>query len=211
MAMNDPLLEAIVEELVASHGAHTILLYGSRADGSASAGSDYDIAAFAPVERRIRVTRREGESFLDVFVYPEGELESTPVEFLKLVGGRVLIERGEAGRRLLERADRLLETGPEPLPADERRALVDWAQKMLVRMQRGDAEGDYRRAWLLMDLLPDYFQLRGLWYRGPKKSFAWLADHDPAAHAAFLEALAPGAADESIRRLVDCVLSGQAG
>ncbi|MBS1201456.1 MAG: nucleotidyltransferase protein [Proteobacteria bacterium] len=207
--MNDPLLQAIVDELVASHGAHTIVLYGSRADGSASAGSDYDIAAFAAIERATRITRPVGDTFLDVFIYPEAQLETTPVEFLKLVGGRVLVERDDAGRRLVERADRLLQAGPEPLPPDERRALQDWARKMLVRMQRGDAEGHYRRAWLLMELLPDYFQLRGLWYRGPKKSFAWLAGHDPVAHAAFLAALTPGAPDEAIRALVDAVLSGQ--
>jgi predicted nucleotidyltransferase len=209
--VNDPVLSAIVDELVASHGAHTIVLYGSRADGSASAGSDYDIAAFAGIGRTTRITRPVGDAFLDVFVYPEEQLESTPEDFLKLVGGRVLRERGDAGRRLIERAERLLERGPEPLPPDERRALGDWAQKMLVRMARGDAEGDYRRTWLLTDLLPDYFQLRGLWYRGPKKSFAWLAEHDPATHAAFQAALASGAQDAAIRTLVEAVLSGQDG
>lgn len=209
--MSDPLLAAIVDELVASHGAHTIVLYGSRADGSASAGSDYDIAAFAGIGRTMRITRPVGDTFLDVFVYPEEQLASTPDEFLKLVGGRVLREHGDAGRRLIERAEGLLKRGPEPLPPDERKALSDWAQKMLVRMTRGDAEGDYRRIWLLTDLLPDYFRLRGLWYRGPGKSFAWLAEHDPAAHAAFLSALAPGAQDAAIQRLVDTVLSGQDG
>ena len=209
--MNDPFLQTVVDELVFAHGAHTILLYGSRADGSADAGSDYDIAAFAAIGRTTRITRQEGAAFLDVFVYPEEQLESTSTEFLKLVGGRVLRERDDAGRRLIERAESLLARGPEPLPPDERKALGDWARKMLVRMQRADAEGDYRRAWLLMELLPDYFQLRGLWYRGPKKSFMWLAEHDPPAHGAFLAALAPGAQDSAIRALVDAVLSGQDG
>ena len=204
--MSDDLLEAIVGELVTSHGAHTIVLYGSRADGSAGPGSDYDIAAFAAIDRTVRITRQEGDVFLDVFVYPETQLESSSADFLKLAGGRVLCERDDAGRRLVSRSERLLEEGPDPLPPDERSALRDWARKMLVRMQRGDAEGDYRRVWLLTELLPDYFQLRGLWYRGPKKAFAWLAGHDPAVHGAFVAALAPGASDEVIAGLVERVL-----
>jgi len=203
---DDDLLETIVAELVASHGAHTILLYGSRADGSAGPASDYDIAAFAAIERRIRITRQEGEAFLDVFVYPEQEMESTPAEFLKLAGGRVLRERDDAGRRLIERAAGLLEAGPDPLPEDERSALRDWTHKMLRRMRRGDAEGDYRRVWLLTELLPGYFQLRRQWYRGPKKALAWLAGHDPVVHEAFVAALAPGAGDATIGALVELVL-----
>lgn len=204
--MNDDLLDGIVAELAASHGAHTILLYGSRADGSAGPASDCDIAAFAAVDRTIRITRQEGETFLDVFVYPEQQLESGADEFLKLAGGLVLREREDAGRRLIERAGRLLEAGPDPLPADERAALRDWARKMLLRIRRGDAEGDYRRVWLLTELLPDYFRLRSLWYLGPKKALAWLADNDAAVHAAFVAALAPGAGDAALAALVDRVL-----
>ncbi len=204
--MNDDLLDGIVAELVASHGVHTILLYGSRADGSAGPASDYDIAAFAAVDRTIRITRQEGETFLDVFVYPEQQLDSNSEEFLKLAGGLVLREREDVGRRLIERAGRLLEAGPDPLPADERAALRDWARKMLLRIRRGDAEGDYRRVWLLTELLPDYFRLRGLWYLGPKKALVWLAAHDPAVHDAFVAALAPGAGDGALAALVDLVL-----
>lgn len=204
--MNDDLLDGIVAELADSHGVHTILLYGSRADGSPGPASDYDIAAFAAVDRTIRITRQEGETFLDVFVYPEQQLDSNSEEFLKLAGGLVLREREDVGRRLIERAGRLLEAGPDPLPADERAALRDWARKMLLRIRRGDAEGDYRRVWLLTELLPDYFRLRGLWYLGPKKALVWLAAHDPAVHDAFVAALAPGAGDGALAALVDLVL-----
>lgn len=71
--MNDPLLQAIVDERVASHGAHTVVLYGSRADGSSSASSDYDIPAFAAIGRTTRIRRPVGDTFPDVFVHPEGQ------------------------------------------------------------------------------------------------------------------------------------------
>lgn len=36
--------------------------------------------------------------------------------------------------------------------------------------------------------------------QGPKESFAWLAAHEPAAHAAFEQALRPGASPEARAR-----------
>lgn len=206
-----PSIQAIVDELVASWGAHTILLYGSRADGSAGPDSDWDIAAFADLPDVVRITRPFEATFLDVFVCPESQLETPTPEHLKLVGAVVLMERDGAGQRLLHRLDDLLSAGPAALPADELQARRDWARKMLVRIRRGDAEGHYRRAWLLMALLEDYFALRGLWYRGPKKSLSWLSRHDPAAHAAFVAALEPGAPYDAIAALVDIVLAGQTG
>jgi hypothetical protein len=76
---------------------------------------------------------------------------------------------------------------------------------MLGRAEHPDIEADYRRAWLLMALLEDYFALRHLWYLGPKRSFRWLEAHEPRVHAAFREALRPGADVDAIRRLVGVV------
>lgn len=206
-----PAVQAVLDELVASWGAHTILLYGSRADGSAGPDSDWDIAAFADVPQVVRITRPIEAGFLDVFICPDSQLDAPTPEHLKLVGAAILLERDGAGQRLLRRLDDMMSAGPETLPADELQARRDWARKMLVRIRRGDAEGHYRRAWLLTALLEDYFALRGVWYQGPKKSLAWLSRNDPAAHAAFVAALAPGAPDEAIVALVDAVLAGQTG
>jgi hypothetical protein len=95
--------------------------------------------------------------------------------------------------------------GPEKLPDDEIAALKVWAWKMLDRAAASDIEGDYRRTWLLMALLEDYFAIRHRWYLGPKRSFQWLAANEPQAHAAFREALRPEADLEAIRRLVEVV------
>src|SRR5918912_96565 len=42
---DDPLVPLIVQELVARHGARTVLLYGLRAKGTARPDSDYDVLA----------------------------------------------------------------------------------------------------------------------------------------------------------------------
>src|SRR4051794_38471595 len=74
----------------------------------------------------------------------------------------------------LEGIAKLFQAGPKKLPADEIEARKTWARKMLARARQGDTEGDYRRSWLLMALLEDYFVIRGDWYHGPKKALRWL-------------------------------------
>lgn len=202
---SDAILDAICDELVAAHGVHTILLYGSRADASANADSDYDIAAFGPVAKEFRVARVLHGAYLDVFVYPADALAAPGVEFLKLRGSRIIRQRGTDADDALATLNAVFDRGPELLPADEIEARKVWAHKMLARMQRGDPEGHYRRSWLLMALLEDYFQLRGLWYLGPKKALRWLQQADPATHAAMVQALAPGAGDDAIAALVQRV------
>lgn len=203
---DDRFITQVCEDLRASHAAHTILLYGSHADGSASADSDYDLAAFAPIDTSFRIARVVQGRYLDAFVYPEALLLAPDEDLLKLREGRVLLERGSAGRALLNRLDAIYARGPTPLPADEIEARKVWAHKMLARMTRGDAEGHYRRVWLLWALLEDYFHLRGQWYEGPKRALRWLLQADPQTHDAMRLALAPNASDEAIASLVHRVV-----
>lgn len=197
-----PLLARIRDELVQRHRAHTILLYGSRANGTEQPDSDYDIAAFAPIDVLWRDTRAIDGQFLDVFLYPEAVLTNPSVEYFKLRGSAILLQRGNAAIEFLHALNALHEKGPPPLPEDERAVLKNWARKMSVRLKRNDIEGNYRRVWLLTALLEDYFQLRGHWFEGPKRSFLWLAEHDRPTLAAFDRALLPNAPDEAIEALV---------
>jgi len=200
---SDPLLTTLCQDLQTRHGAHTLLLYGSRADGSAGPDSDYDLAAFAPVERELRDARWVNGAYLDAFVYPDAVLGDTPGrDLLKLRGCRVLLQSDNAADALLRRIDALHAQGPAPLPPDEIATTRAWAHKMVLRARRGDAEGDYRRAWLLTALLEDHFTTRGQWFEGPKKALRWLAEHEPATHAAFCAALQPGASLDEIAALV---------
>lgn len=202
-----PLLRTLCEELTRDGSNHTLLLYGSRADGSADEDSDYDIAAFGPRDRTVRDTRVIDDAFLDVFLYPESALSQPSPEWLKLRGSVVLAQRGQEADAFVQALGALFVQGPPTLPADEISARTTWAWKMAARMERGDAEGHYRRAWLLTSLLEDYFALRGLWFEGPKKSLQWLRRHDAPASSALEAALQPGASPEIIRLAVALVAS----
>lgn len=186
-------LAPLVATLCQTHGAHTALLYGSLADGSAGPDSDIDLALFAPVDEVRRDARWHQGRALDVFIHPERALGQPDATWLYLRGAQVLAQRGDEAGRFLAALDTLHAAGPTALAGDEARARRVWAEKMLQRLQRGDAEGDYRRHWLLMMALEDYFALRGRWYPGPKKALAWLAREAPAHHRLCAQALRPDA------------------
>jgi len=202
---SDPILDQVCQELAATHAVHTILLYGSRADGSAGADSDYDVAAFGPIDKSFRVARLVNGAYLDVFVYPEALLLEPTEEYLKLRGSQVVLQRGAEAEDFLSKLEEIFRRGPEPLPSDEIEARKVWAHKMAARMQRADLEGNYRRVWLLTALLEDYFHIRGLWYQGPKKSLRWLQQFDVPTYDAMHLALEPNASKEAVSSLVHLV------
>ena len=69
---------------------------------------------------------------------------------------------------------------------------VSWCEKMLRRAERADAEGCFRRHWLLTDSLEIYTELRGWPYLGPKKALAQLEKKDKAVFALYETALTAG-------------------
>jgi hypothetical protein len=198
--------EALVAELVRAHAAHTVILYGSRARGDATAESDVDVACWADGVESSRDARIWAGLYLDGFVHPTAHAEAPVSEDqLKLLGGRVLLDTRGLGAALLARVEALDAAGPPELPESERRMRRVWAHKMLARIRRGDLEAQYRHHWLLFQLLEDDFALRGQWYRGPKRALAILAQQRPRTHAAFVAALAPGASLAALEALVACV------
>lgn len=76
---------------------------------------------------------------------------------------------------------------------------------MLARAKENDIEGNFRRHWLLHELLECYFKLRDAWHLGPKESFKWLKIYDLPVYYAFEEALKPSAELESIEKLITLV------
>jgi hypothetical protein len=202
----DALLRDVCESLVRDSEAHAILLYGSRADGTESEFSDYDVAAFADVPATTRDTRVIDGRFLDVFLHPSTVLHEPSKEYLTLRGSRILVQRGSEASAFLAGLDAIYDRGPDPLSDDEIEARRTWARKMALRLRRGDIEGNFRRVWLLTALLEDYFSLRGMWYEGPKKSFRWLTTSDLATYRAFDEALKPDASPDRIDAVVERVV-----
>ena len=202
-------IDRIALTLMAEHGAHTAILYGSWARGDATVDSDIDYlfvrgdgTGDGRSERDARVL--DGV-YIDGFVYAESALVELDPSFLRLLGGKVIVERDGFGTTLLERVRELYERGPTPMPDDERRATIVWSTKMLDRIRNGSGlDASYRRMQLATQALDDYFVLRGRWFGGHKQAFAWLATNDPATLALFERVTEP-AADEAFVDLVRVV------
>jgi predicted nucleotidyltransferase len=205
------LTAAAIEEMRRRHGVHTLILYGSHARGDATAESDLDLAGFADVTATYRDARRWRDVVLDAFVYPTAMTASVDPDFLKLRGGRVLLDERGLAAEMLARLDEVERGGPPALPETEIRMRRVWAHKMLARIRRGDVEAHYRHHWLLYQLLEDHHALRGQWFRGPKLALAELAAAEPATHAAFARALAPGAEPAALAALVEHVVGPDPG
>lgn len=204
------LLQQVIKHIAQKHKFHTLILYGSHARGDATLRSDYDLLAVRKSgrksgERVLHDARRWRGVYIDLFVYPESKLK--PSALLQVKGGRVLIQRGGFGDRFMAKVNRLHARGPKPLPIDELQAIRMWARKMIVRTRAGDIEADFRRVWLLTQLLEDYFQLRGQWYEGPKLAFQWLRDNDPKIHRLFERALKQPTNRAAIKALVQGVIA----
>ncbi|MFN4151454.1 MAG: nucleotidyltransferase domain-containing protein, partial [Candidatus Sericytochromatia bacterium] len=73
--------------------------------------------------------------------------------------------------------------------------------------KRKDIEGNYRKIWLINDLLPMYFELRNNWYRGPKVSFSWLKDNKPEDYKVFDLLFANPESDDYLEKAVDIVIN----
>jgi uncharacterized protein len=199
-------IERIALTIMEAHGCHTMILYGSWARGDATVHSDVDLLCVREDGPATRDARVVDGVYVDAFISPEAALKTVEPSLLRVLGGVVIRERDGFGSALLAQLRELHDRGPTPLPDDERRALLIWSRKMLDRFrgQRG-LDADYRRRFLFIQALEDYFLLRNAWFRGSKEAFAWLEQHDGAVHASFERAAEPGASDDAFSDLVQAV------
>lgn len=207
--LDDPHLDRFVHVLEHEHSCHTVILYGSRARGMHTPTSDYDLLGIRQQGEDTRDARWINGAFLDAFIRSEKTVLTEPQAFLHLHGGVCLRDPKGMGADLLDQVTHALQSPPAEIPPAEIDARRTWCIKTIARIRNastGDLEAQYRLHWLLVDILEFYFVLRRRHYLGPKESFRWLAEHDPAAHRAFANALKPGADIESIERMVALVV-----
>lgn len=202
---SDPLLTVIVDELVNKHKCHTVVLYGSRARGVATAASDYDVLGVRKDGKKYRVAEKRDGFYWDIFVYPERDLKKVTEAHLYMREGKVLFERQTFGTRFLKKLKKVSRRKFKPSPPDEIRVSQIWLHKMLDRASARDVEGNYRRSVLHDLLIYEYFNIRKKRYGGPKAGFAWLKRNDPQTFRLYARVLAHPTNLPLLRRLVERV------
>jgi predicted nucleotidyltransferase len=183
----DDLFSRIVIDLQKKYNPKTIILYGSRARGDHTLSSDIDIVCFVEGATAIADARDFEGFYLDAWVYSSDVMSAATDELLRVADGYCLYDSEGRGDDFLKQLQQRIEQGPKQLSASEIQHTKQWVYKMLERSQSSDVESLHRRYWLAVDLLQIYFDLRGQWYFGPKKSLAWLREHDSIGYQLFSE------------------------
>ena len=183
----------ILTYLAATYDPLAIIVYGSFADGSSNLFSDFDALLITEGGERLHDDRFVDCTQLDVFVHPLSDFQAgyDPADYVQLFDGKILLDRDGVAAALLENVNRYLDARVSKSRAELRQD-VDWCEKMLRRAERSDAEGAFRRHWLLVDSLEIYTELRGWRYLGPKKALLQLRKKDRAASALYEQALTAG-------------------
>lgn len=181
--------EEIVNYLKKSYNPIAIIKYGSFADGSANENSDFDaLVITTDVEKHDSSV--VADTVLDVWLYPENKFSSeyNPDEFLQVFDGIIIHDQSGLAKKLVDRVNEYIDKTPVKSDEDIIQE-VAWCEKMLARTVREDAEGYYRRHWLLMDSLEIYFDIKQLYYHGPKKALKYMQNNDLESFDIYLRAL----------------------
>ena len=183
-------MEQIIEYIRLKYHPLSIILYGSYADGTNNLNSDFDALVISCDHEQVHDTSFVGGVQLDVFVYPasyfDGDFDCG--DFIQVFDGRILTDHDGRGAALKKRVMAYLDHLPQKSKA-EIDVDVDWCVKMLARAKRYDAEGMFRRHWVLIDSLEIFCDVMRHPYFGPKKSLKWMEENHPAAFACYKKAL----------------------
>jgi len=168
----------LTKDLVAKHNPKIILLYGSLSRGDYTPKSDIDVVCYTNVEGVSPDTREFEGRYLDAWLRPISDLDDIE-NLIYLKDAKVLFDRDGDAQELLEKINDHFEEGPKELSENERLHWQSWTMKMLDRTYRGDIEANYRRTWLIYELLTIYFKFNQMWFEGSKLAFARLKEKDP--------------------------------
>lgn len=195
-------MDNIIEYIKEKYSPLSIIVYGSYADGTNGPYSDFDALVISACHRQSHDTSFVDGVQLDVFVYPAGCFEGdfNCADYVQICEGKVLEDIGGIGLALQKRVLSFLESRPAKSNSDIQDG-IDWCMKMCKRAKRDDAEGLFRRHWLLTDSLEIFCDTVHHPYMGSKKALRWMKDEHPSAYALYEKALR----DFSIESLGDWV------
>jgi hypothetical protein len=204
----DRLLSRVVADLQERYSPHTIILYGSRARGDCTPSSDIDVVCFVEGTTTIQDARDFEGFYLDAWIYGSDAISASTDDLLRLGDGYCLYDAEGRGAVFLQELQQRIQKGPKQLSVSEIQHTKQWVKKMLHRAKNSDIESLYRRYWLAVDLLQIYFDLRGIWYFGPKKSLVWLKEHDSMGYQLFSQVYQPNLRLRDLAKLAAYVTNG---
>ncbi len=180
----------ILEYLIKEYDPTSIIVYGSFANDTNDAHSDFDALVICSKSHKMHDDNVIDNTELDVFIYPTEYFvdEYDISEILQIENGDLLLDKEGIGARLLQEVEAYV-SNYDVKSIAEKQMELSWCKKMLKRIEREDIEGLYRWHWLLMDSLEIYFDIKNEMYLGPKKSLDLLLKYDKKGFEIYKDAL----------------------
>ncbi|WP_243431727.1 nucleotidyltransferase domain-containing protein [Clostridium botulinum] len=180
----------IINYILNKYEPHTIILYGSYADGSNNINSDFDALVITDKKCKFHDGNEADGIKLDVFIYNTSLFKNdiNYEEYVQIHDGNIVIDKYGIGKKLQEKVCEFIKNMPKK-SREEKQHQIEWCEKMFLRTKREDAEGYFRWHWLLVDSLEIYFSICDEYYYGPKKSLAKLKNKNPEAFNYYNNAL----------------------
>lgn len=205
----DPLLPAIVRHIKDTYGGHTVILYGSRAQGTATLKSDYDIIVLQGSGIPAKNVRDLFQGVaLDLHLLPDETVKDKYVSgYLSIVeGAAVLTQKENLGDRFIQNIQEVYNRGFFTSDTIKQR-IIDEIKMHLSKVENTTV-GYYYQNLVLSNLLEHYFTLRNIFYIGSRESFRWIKKNDLTTYELFEQAVKPGANLASTKALVERVIVG---
>lgn len=204
--MEKDVLINIKKYLKKKYDCHSIILYGSFANGTYTSESDIDIICFSDNIQAQNDTRIINGWLLDAWIY-NTDMMGSYEELLHINEGKIILDEKKLCGKLLMNINILYNNGVKKLTLEEVNFQKAWLKKMLNRSKKGDIEGNFRYHWMLADSLEIYFTIKGLRYLGPKKSLYYLKDNDRNAYELFDNALNIDSSFEKTEKLISFIIN----
>lgn len=181
----------IIAYITQKYNPHTVIFYGSRADGSGTSDSDFDAVVISDSAADCRDVGKVSGVELDLFVYNTKKVGGCLGDFdrlTRIAGGRAVIDEKGIGAELLRCVESYIEKSSVHCD-EEKKRIAEWCSRMLRRVESGGELGEYRRCCLVADSLEVYFIMRDRFFAGPDKSLRWLKENEPSHYRAYADAL----------------------
>lgn len=200
-------IKQVLEYLKHKYKCHMIILYGSYANGTNDDRSDIDIMGFSDdVNNCINDNSIINGVELDSWIYNTSDMTNVE-DFIHILDGKVLLDEQEKSSTFFNRIQELYDRGPVKMSSNDKEHSVKWLNRMFNRCKKKDLEAYYRHHWLVVESLQIYFDIRGLWYLGSKKSLEWLKEHDLQAYELYALALKGKVGGVEVRNYINHVIN----
>lgn len=184
-------MKNLISYIFEKYNPNAIILYGSYANGTNNANSDFDVLVISNTHPYYHDVSFVDGVQLDLFVYPKTffkKKELDLMDFVQIFDGKIIFDNESIGLWLKTEVNNAI-NDISLKTYEENRDQVEWCEKMLVRALRNDAEGHFRFYWVLIDSLEIYFDICSLKYFGPKKALNYMKKVDSTSYEIYSNAL----------------------